>query len=57
MLYQAPLLEGLEKEAVPLSSAAPVGDCNLGQYRAPLQRVAIAKMLHQLSQARALHEL
>ena len=49
---QAPLLEGLEAEAVPLSSAAPVGDANLGQYRAPLQRVAIAKMLHQLSQVR-----
>ena len=38
---------------MPLSSAAPVGDANLGQYRAPLQRVAIAKMLHQLSQVRA----
>jgi len=33
-----------------LSPAAPVADARLGQYRAPLQRVAIAKMLHQLSQ-------
>ena len=36
-----------------LSPAAPVADARLGQYRAPLQRVAIAKMLHQLSQVGA----
>ena len=47
---QAPLLEGLDKEMPALSPAAPVADARLGQYRAPLQRVAIAKMLHQLSQ-------
>ena len=50
---QAPLLEALDKETPPLSAAAPVADAHLGQYRAPLERVAIAKMLHQLSQARS----
>jgi len=50
---QAPLLEGLDKEMPALSPAAPVADARLGQYRAPLQRVAIAKMLHQLSQVGA----
>ena len=50
---QAPLLEALDKETPPLSAAAPVADAHLGQYRAPLQRVAIAKMLHQLSQVQA----
>ena len=49
---QAPLLEGLDKDAAPLSAAAPVADAQLGQYRAPLQRVAIARMLQQLSQVR-----
>ena len=47
---QAPLLEALDKETPALSPAAPVADARLGQYRAPLQRVAIAKMLHELSQ-------
>jgi len=46
----APLLEALPGLNAELSSSAPVQTADLGLYRPALQRVAIIKMLHQLSQ-------
>ena len=46
----APLLEKLPGLDAQLSPAAPVAAAELGLYRPALQRVAITKMLHQLSQ-------
>lgn len=46
----APLLETLPGLGSELSSSAPVAKADLALYRPALQRVAITKMLHQLSQ-------
>lgn len=48
----APLLEKLPGLNTHLSSAAPVQTADLALYRPALQRVAITKMLQQLSQVR-----
>ncbi len=48
----APLLEALPGLNAELSSSAPVQTADLGLYRPALQRVAIIKMLNQLSQVR-----
>jgi translation initiation factor 3 subunit A len=44
----APLIDGLEARA--LTVAAPVSEAPLAQYKASLRRVAVLKMLSQLSQ-------
>eukprot|EP00884_Botryococcus_braunii_P006913 jgi/Botrbrau1/16222/Bobra.0066s0008.1 len=46
----SPLLDSLDALTKPMSSASPVSEAALGQYRKSLQTVAVLRLLQQLSQ-------